>query len=1095
MSTRSGPCLALLRWGCLIVVGWLPGWMTAAPVDFDIPPQAAASALLAFSAQSGTDVLYSANDVRDVSTPGLRGRYEPVQALSLLLRPTPLVTRQHSDGKFVVMPATHIPGAIRGRLFIPGGTSAAGARILLKDTGLETVTDARGRFHFPVVPAGTHQLEIEASNYRPIEITGITVPPGRTLTLRAQTLAPAGELTQLEPYVIEAEAYDARQGLRFTPRQATGNLDLLRTENDALPFTIHTREQIVRSGVVDLNEFLQRVVLESDAATQPPEQNVNLDSFTVGSTNLKLRGYDSDETVVLVNGRRLPEVLTSFSGSAPPDVNFIPINLVQQIEVLPVSASALYSGNPVGGVINIVLRPDADATEVTTTYTNALGGFDAPQSSFSLQHGQSLLGGALRLRLSAGHTRIHPATESELGYRQAAARERPLSADQLYRATPNIRSVDGSPLFGHGSSSHTSVAPGADGTGGLAAFAGREGQLALDFFDSPGGLAASLNSLDSPYARKQSRTTWFGSLTYDAFPWLQLGLDGAYVSTVVNRGYDVFTGDLTLPASSPLNPFGQTVAITLNETAPHLGENYSEARIDYTSVLAGALLRLPDAWQITLDAQLARNLSRYRGLAGADGDRWQQLVDQGRYNPLRDTQRHPPPAALYDEVLIFHGGPDRFVTVGHYETLDASARLTQPALRLPTGEGILNLGADYRLNRLASYTDEKRYADDNLAQPLETWAGRSLERYSFFGELQAPLLPRRWLSSSLHSLEGSLAARYVASSQSNETNFAPTFGLKAELAGGFILRGSFTHSNRMPTPRMSRRLEAPTTPGSGLNLTPIFDPLRQESYDVQADEAVDFTLNTEEAVTQTAGVVWQRGQVHRFRAALDFVDTTKVNEILGLDAQATVNLEALFPERVLRNPASPGGPGRITQVITGGVNAASRRSQHWTGTLDYTWNQCLGGTLELRGRLLWFQRYENQLFEHLPWVDQFTDPDGSVRLLRYRANLNAAWSSRHFGLGFETQYFHAQRLPTAEWPAQRSRQIDPYWQCDAYVQADIGRWLPRWDDRRALRAQLRVNNLLDAGFPRYASASSGAGVQPYGDWRQRTYSVSFTATF
>ena len=29
----------------------------------------------------------------------------------------------------------------------------------------------------------------------------------------------------------------------------------------------------------------------------------------------------------------------------------------------------------VGGVINIVLRPEADGTEVRTTYTNTLGGF------------------------------------------------------------------------------------------------------------------------------------------------------------------------------------------------------------------------------------------------------------------------------------------------------------------------------------------------------------------------------------------------------------------------------------------------------------------------------------------------------------------------------------------------------------------------------------------------------------------------------------------------------------------------------------------------------------------------------------------------
>src|SRR5438045_1294646 len=83
--------------------------------------------------------------------------------------------------------------------------------------------------------------------------------------------------------------------------------------------------------------------------------------------------------------RRHPEVMLSGrQETLPPDVNFIPISLVERVEVLPVSASALYSGNPVGGVINIVLRPNVKSTEVTTTCTNALGGFDAPQFSVSL---------------------------------------------------------------------------------------------------------------------------------------------------------------------------------------------------------------------------------------------------------------------------------------------------------------------------------------------------------------------------------------------------------------------------------------------------------------------------------------------------------------------------------------------------------------------------------------------------------------------------------------------------------------------------------------------------------------------------------------
>lgn len=1071
----------------------------AAPSRFDIPAQGVATALLAFSAQSGVEVLFASDDLDGNLANAVSGTLEPIEALNRLLQDTPFVARRSDAGKFIIARATALLGDVRGRLRLRDGSGAAGVVVNLAGTGRSVQTDAGGRFHFPAVPADEYVLITAMEGFRPLEITGARVSAGRTLILAPQWLEPHDDPTQMAPFVVAADSPETRRLTLAGQRRAIGNLDLGRTEDDVLPFIIHTRKEITRSGVIGLNEFLQRVVLESDAAGRPPEQDVNLNSFAVGSTNLKLRGYGSDETVVLVNGRRLPEVLNNVSGPAPPDVNFIPVSLVQQIEVLPASASALYGGNPVGGVINIVLRPEADATEVTTTYINALSGYDAPQTNLALQHGQSLLDGKLRLRLSASFSETLPPTESELNYRQKAAQRAGTPPDPIFRATPNVVSASGQPLFGPGTATYTSVAPDADGNGGLAAFAGRAGERSLGFFDSAGGLAASLNSLDSPYARKQRRATWFGSIAYDLFPWLELGVDGAHVRTTINRGYDVFTGDLLLAADSPFNPFGEPVYVTLNETAPRLGQNHSEARIEYTSLLTGALLRLPGSWQLSLDAQIARNLSRYRGLAGADLERWQQLVDGGRYNPLRDTQVHAPPAAFYDEVLIHHGSPSRFVKVGDYATLDASARILQPSLPLPTGVGALNLGADYRRNRLRGYRDERRYADGSLASPIEDWSGRTLERYSFFGEIQAPLLPQKHLPAGVRHLEGSVAVRYLASDQSNEVNVAPTFGLKVDFTGGFSLRGSLTTSNRMPTPVMSRRLEAPGQPGSGLNLVRIFDPVRAQSYDVQASEALDFTVNTEEAVTQTAGVVFQRGHTRRFRVSLDFVDTTKTNEILGLDAQPIVNLETLFPDRVVRAPLSPGDPlpaGVITTVHTGSVNASSRHSQSWTASVSYAHHDVLGGTLELRGRLLYFQRYTSRLFANTAKINQLDHPDGSVAgLMRYRANFGATWSTDHHAFGVEGQYFHSRKLPVVEWPAQGSSHIKPYWQFDAFVQTSLRRWLPWLTPKQDLVAQLRVNNVLNARFPHYTNEPSGTGIQPYGDWRRQTYSLSLTATF
>lgn len=1095
------PVSAARQFSRLAAALLLAAGLRAEPLRFNLPAQPAAEALIAFGKQTGIDVIFPADELSRVRTPALQGEHEPVEALQRLLRDTGFTVRRNGGGKYVVTAARRPTGTVRGRLLAPDGSGAAGAEVVLLRTREKTVAGPGGEFEFSSVPPGTHQLVAGAAGWQQLRLDGVVVAANELTEVAPQKFQ-AEELARLEPIVVEARS--ARMKLLddsaslLGPRRATGNLDLLRTENDALPFAVLTREQITRSGVVSLNDFLQRAVLEGDTSPTP-EQSLGSAGPVAGSRNLNLRSYGATETVVLINGRRLPEILTSDSEVQPPDVNFIPLNLVQQVEVLPLSASALYSGSPVGGVINIVLRPDVTATEVTATYTNALGGFDAPQSSLSLQHGQSLLDGALRVRLSANFSRAEPPTEAELGHRRRHDAARPVPEPNPHRATPHIRSADGSPLLAGSAAAFTSVAPGADGMGGLGAFAGRAGLRNPAFFDGPGGLAAAPTSLDSPYGRRERRAAWFGSVTYDPFPWLQLGVDVTTSRTVINRGHGVVAADLSMPAAAPLNPFGQDVELSLNEQATALGENYNETRIDFTSGVAGVLLRLPREWQASFDAQYAHNVVRFRGLAGADRDRWEALIAQGAYNPLRDTQVHAAPARFYDEVLVYRGGRGRFLETGDYQTLDAAARLVNRALPLPTGRGVLQLGADYRWQKLAAFQDEFRYGDGSVAVDADARSGRTLERYSFFTELRGPIWPRERLPRLLREVEADVAVRYVASALAREANLAPTFSVKAAFAGGLSFRGSVSTSNRFPTPQLSKVVVAPGGPDIGINREEIFDPRRNETYETRSDELLNPALSAEEAVTQTAGLIFERGERHRIRAALDFVDTRKTNELLMLDTQAMVNGEALFPGRVVRAAPASGDPqavGRIVQVYPGSVNASWRHSQNWNAALDYAWADFAGGTLELRGRVVWFQSYERRVFANTPVVDQLREPDGTAPgLLRARGNLGASWAGRRVGFGAEGLYFHSRVLPPLERPGQGDKQIKPWWQFDAYVRADLGRWVPWKGPRTGLTAQLRVNNLLGTDFPRYAHDISAAGLRAYGDWRGRTYSLSVTAAF
>jgi outer membrane receptor protein involved in Fe transport len=1085
-------------------------------LEFNLPAQPAADALLAFSKQTKIEIFFSADALRKVRSTEVSGRFAPLDALSRLLQGTGFKARPNGRDRFIIAHDNKPVGAVRGRLLSPDGSAAPGVRVSVPFTRLAAVTNAEGEFEFRELKPDTYRFVANVPGMQPFHLSGVQVTADNTIALPTHTFHEQGDPAKLAPFFVKDRSRSSpfdRSDALFAPRVAGGNLDLARTDNDALPFNVYNRDQIARSGVVSLNEFLQREILDADAAVQPPEQNGLLPTFTAGSTNLNLRGFGADQTIILVNGRRLPEALISGSQSQTPDVNFIPLSLVQQVEVLPISAASLYSGNAVGGVINIVLRPgvDSEATEVALTYTNAMADYDAPQSSASILHSRSLLGGSLRVRFNASVTKTTPPSEAELGFRQAHATRNIATNEAVYRATPNIRGFQEKPadedappppqnsLFGPGTATVTSVPPGADGTGGIAVFRGREGVRNFAFFDSPGAFATSPESIDYPYGRTQQRSAYFASVVFDATPWLQLGFDGTYTRTVQHRGYDVMGVDLRLREGAANNPFGREAIVSLNETAPALGENYSEARLEFGSGVLSALLLLPNHWRVLIDGQYGRNIAKYRGLAGADYVRWQTLVDRGLYNPLRDTQVFGPPQEFYDQVLVYRGGKGRFVTLGDYSTMDGAIHVTNHELNLPTGRAVLNVGADYRHNALKKYTDQRVFADGSLQSEPERYIGRTLERYSLFGELQGSLLPRRWLPRWIHRLDTDTAVRYIASNQSNETAWAPTFALKADLPAGFTFRGSVSTSSRFPSPQMSRTA-LPSAPSTGtlvgLDLREAFDPLQRESYKVQEQAIVNPVLIPEETLTQTAGLIFRQGKQHRVRASIDFVDTRKVGEIVDLGVQDVLNLEHLFPERVLRFPRVPGDPkgGQVESVVTGAINSEWRRSHHWSTSLDYAWSEAFGGTFEVYGRLLYFSKYQRLLVAGANVVDELDAPEGgSANVLRYRGKFGAGWSNRTHGFGFDGHYFHSRVIPQTERFNHGRDRISPYWQFDIFAQSAVGRWL-RWAPEN-LRVQVRVNNVFSTPFPRYTHAESGAGVQAYGDWRGRVYSLSLTSTF
>jgi hypothetical protein len=188
--------------------------------------------------------------------------------------------------------------------------------------------------------------------------------------------------------------------------------------------------------------------------------------------------------------------------------------------------------------------------------------------------------------------------------------------------------------------------------------------------------------------------------------------------------------------------------------------------------------------------------------------------------------------------------------------------------------------------------------------------------------------------------------------------------------------------------------------------------------------------------------------------------------------------------------------GLVTFIQTGNINLAWRHSQNWTTSLDYAWNHCVGGTLSLYARWAYFQSFRREVVPGAPIVDELNAPDTSgLNLVKNRVNFGADWSNTHYGFGFDGQYFSPRVLPNLLWPDQGSDHIDSYLPYGAYLKGDVLHLFGLKKSRQRLTAQVRVDNLFSASLPKFPDNPSGSGVEPYGDWRGRVYSLSVTAGY
>jgi len=1118
-----------------------------APLKFELPAQPMPAALTAVAKQADVQLLFSHSDLKELNAPALVGSFEVVAALNKLLEGTGYVAVPQGARQFLVRKVNS--GSVQGLLLLPEGTPAAEVNVMIRGLARSAATNQNGVYIFPEVPVGTYLLIARAEGFQPLHLTDVEVRAGRETILKQETMRCSSDLTKLSPFVVSAEAVTSLgqfdvYGQRARPF-ADGNTDIPRTMNDVQPYYIFDSKALETSGAVNVEDFLkQRLSMNTTAQTFRQEIGVATNLPYGGGSQINLRGVGTDKTLILVDGRRIAGIAVSGVDAAQADLNGIPISAIDRIEVLPSSASGIYGGNAIGGVVNVILKKNYQGGEIRAVYDNAWDN-DAPTRTVSASYGFSLEGGRTKVMLRASWNDVNPMVQGDRRSVYNANINRYFSNvyaagwnanDTLFSIWPgpytNVVMSSGASLVLKGGtslgSSTTFVPAGTSpGTPSATLAAGLLANAKKWSYGLVDGAAQGYVGSDTLYGIFNTSRSYAVNVRRDMSSWLEAFVDFSYEGRSSYR-YNGPGSVYTLSAASPVNPFTTAVGVRLHSKARQPSSVDKISR----NVTAGLLAKLPGGWLANFD---------YSYSASAYDNRTETIdtsailagMNSGLYNPFVDLNLYPLPFDAQPRTL---GYTEQLTTQDEFSLRAAG---TLPSL--PWGEPRMVAGLQHRTVALQSNRTES-ITPNPVNVIRQFWFPRDSVAKSAYTEISVPLL-REGRIPLVHSLEAQVAGRTERYSAETGTqsifsrpNATPPFvnvigprrngepfvdevkfgstdytvGIKYQPTRDITFRASHATAFLPPTP-------AQLAPGIlGTFATTVVDRRTNTPASVFTITGGNPDVIPQNSESTSAGLIWlpRQSALKGLRVNLEYNRIEQFDFISTLSAQTIVDLESDYPTRVTRNTN-----GVITTVDTSAMNLFLRDSDSLDLNVDYqrktawgTWNFNLNAT-----RLL---SLTSQLLLTRPMVDAAGHSPGDGGAPEYKGALSIGWEQGPWNAVWTTSYTGSYlQYGVAGGPTSvRSfnggvsddyivphggTSISSQTYHDASLSYAFGAGADRaktanWRERVAqgLTLQLGVRNVFNTvpPFDAYYMLTH-AGTSPFADLRLRSYWVSVKKTF
>ncbi|NUS38038.1 MAG: TonB-dependent receptor [Lysobacter sp.] len=808
---------------------------------------------------------------------------------------------------------------------------------------------------------------------------------------------------------------------------------------NASPVVTIDRAAIEKTGKLTLGDLVQELPAIAGSPTNPQVNNGGGN----GASAVDLRGFGSQRTLMLINGRR---VLNN-------DLNSIPASAVERIEVLTVGASSVYGSDAVAGVVNFIMRKDFTGMQASLDY-GISGKGDGQRTGGSFTFGQSGEKGNIIAGIDYNK------------FTKISSADRDFSKDALYLtygsviAAGSSRTPNGRINLPSGNPLRTAL-----GCSSVTRIAGASGRSTSDYRCYNSATDAYNYQRTNLIQTPQERTNGFFLANYQISDDVSAFLNVFHNKTssgfaIAALPFDANSDGVVISAQNVYNPFGISFGgggPNLRTRFTSLGQRMSLNSTDTDQVIGGFEGLLGDTWKWDVAVNYGRTFNNtqtkgyvyYQGLRDALGPSFMSPTG------VATCGTPTAPIANCVPLNIFNiQDPQTIATLKQYAVSPMSnttqiskgveANASGELFNMPAGAAQLAFGAQWRREYLRGEVDYVALAGaDGTCFISQEACGAPLTGSYSVGELYAELfLPILKDAPFAKALNVTVGSRY-----SNYSNFGNNVSSKLQVEwrpiDDLLLRGTVAEVFRAPTisdlftgpsgnaptatdpcvgytndPAHRSACGAPTgataIPATGIENT----GLSQTTGVVSGSVYAGYNLQPEQGRSYDWGAVYDPSWLPGLSVNVDYWRLALGDNISTLGAQTVLN-------QCYANNASPFCPyihrnpdGQIAFIQQPTVNLGRLDATGWDVGAHYklpntawgSWNFGFDGT--------YISKWDND-------VDTTSNTDPIAHLAgtfnkdyglysRVRARAFANWSMGDFSVAWRTKYLSKFSIKNAD---------------------------------------------------------------------------------